>query len=432
MVAIGEFVIRNQKRLLLGVPVIIIGFAAGILHIKLEDDFLRYFDESYETRQATDLYETELGGLNVLEYSVDTGIESGINSVAYLKKLEDLSDFLRAQPEVSHIRSLSDTIKRLNMNMNADDPAFYRIPETDEEASQFLFLYELSLGYGMDLTDQINVDRSSTRVSAFVGYATTRQLLALDDKIQHWFDENAPELKSPVTGQTHVYTMISARDVPSMLKGTTLALIFISFVIFLVLRNLKLGLISLVPNLLPAIMGFGLWGYSVGSVTLAVSIVVAMTLGIVVDDTVHFMLKYASARKRGESAEDSVRHAFRSVGMALTVTSLGLVIGFIVLGQSGFAVNRDMARLTAITLAFAILIDFFFLPPLLIFLDRVKTMKSNAVTSASLTLLFSLAAMLLVMQSPKSANASNEKGIAIATEVDNRDKGWRDVTVEGK
>ena len=318
------------------------------------------------------------------------------------------------------------------MNMNADDPAFYRIPETDEEASQFLFLYELSLGYGMDLTDQINVDRSSTRVSAFVGYATTRQLLALDDKIQHWFDENAPELKSPVTGQTHVYTMISARDVPSMLKGTTLALIFISFVIFLVLRNLKLGLISLVPNLLPAIMGFGLWGYSVGSVTLAVSIVVAMTLGIVVDDTVHFMLKYANARKRGESAEDSVRHAFRSVGMALTVTSLGLVIGFIVLGQSGFAVNRDMARLTAITLAFAILVDFFFLPPLLIFLDRVKTMKSNATTSASLTLLFSFAAMLLVMQSPKSANASNEKGIAIATEVDNRDKGWRDVTVEGK
>ena len=164
--------------------------------------------------------------------------------------------------------------------------------------------------------------------------------MALDDKIQHWFDENAPELKSPVTGQTHVYTMISARDVPSMLKGTTLALIFISFVIFLVLRNLKFGLISLVPNLLPAIMGFGLWGYSVGSVTLAVSIVVAMTLGIVVDDTVHFMLKYASARKRGESSEDSVRHAFRTVGMALTVTSLGLVIGFIVLGQSGFAVNR--------------------------------------------------------------------------------------------
>ena len=437
MVALGEFVIRHQKRLLLGIPVIIIGFAAGISQIKLEDDFLRYFDESFETRQATDLYETELGGLNVLEYSVDTGEENGINSVAYLTKLEDLSVFLRAQPEVSHIRSLSDTIKRLNMNMNGDDPAFYRIPETDEEASQFLFLYELSLGYGMDLTDQINVDRSSTRVSAFVGYATTRQLIALDHKIQDWFDENAPELKAPVTGQTHVYTMISARDVPSMLQGTTLALVFISFVIFLVLRNLKLGIVSLVPNLLPALMGFGLWGYLVGNVTLAVSIVVAMTLGIVVDDTVHFMLKYANARKRGESAEDSVRHAFKSVGMALTITSLGLVIGFAILGQSGFAVNRDMARLTAITLSFALFVDFLFLPPLLIFLDRMKTMKTNTTSTASLAVIATLAAAALVMTLSTTAkatgdDASNEKGLAIATEVDSRDRGWGDVTVEGE
>jgi len=431
MAALGEFVIRHQKRLLVGIPIVIIGFGTGISQIKLEDDFLRYFDESFETRQATDLYETELGGLNVLEYSVDTGVENGINSVEYLQTLDNLSDFLRDQPEVSHIRSLSDTIKRLNMNMNGDDEAFYRIPDSDEEASQFLFLYELSLGYGMDLTDQINVDRSSTRVSAFVGYATTRQLIALDGKIQAWFDENAPELKSPVTGQTHVYTMISARDVPSMLKGTSLALVFISFVIFLVLRNLKLGLVSLVPNLVPAIMGFGLWGFMVGNVTLAVSIVVAMTLGIVVDDTVHFILKYANARKRGESAEDSVRYAFKSVGMALTVTSLGLVIGFAILGQSGFAVNRDMARLTAITLSFALFVDFLFLPPLLIFLDRMKTMKTSATTTASLAVIAALAAGLAFLPF-STAKASNEKGLAIATEVDNRDKGWDDVTVEGE
>ena len=429
---LGEFVIRNQRPLLLGIPVIIIGFAIGISQIKLEDDFLRYFDESFETRQATDLYETELGGLNVLEYSVDTGVENGINSVEYLQKLDDLSAFLRSQPEVSHIRSLSDTIKRLNMNMNGDDPASYRIPDTDEEASQFLFLYELSLGYGMDLTDQINVDRSSTRVSAFVGYATTRQLIALDGKIQTWFAENAPELQSPVTGQTHVYTMISARDVPSMLQGTSLALVFISFVIFLVLRNLKLGLISLVPNLLPAVMGFGLWGYMVGNVTLAVSIVVAMTLGIVVDDTVHFILKYANARKRGESAEDSVRYAFKSVGMALTVTSLGLVLGFAILGQSGFAVNRDMARLTAITLSFALFVDFLFLPPLLIFIDRMKTMKITASTTATMAVLATLAAGIMLLLPADYAHASNEKGLAIATEVDNRDKEWGDVTVEGE
>ena len=166
--------------------------------------------------------------------------------------------------------------------------------------------------------------------------------------------------------------MISAKDVPAMLKGTTLALIFISGVILVVLRNVKLGLISLIPNLVPAAMAFGLWGYSVGSVSLAVSIVVAMTLGIVVDDTVHFILKYASAKKRGASAEDAVRYAFKSVGMALTITSLALVVGFIILGQSGFAVNRDLARLTAVTLTAALFIDFLFLPPLLIWIEKMK------------------------------------------------------------
>jgi hypothetical protein len=160
-----------------------------------------------------------------------------------------------------------------------------------------------------------------------------------------------------------------------------------------------------------------------------------MTLGIVVDDTVHFILKYANARKRGKSAEDSVRYAFKSVGMALTVTSLGLVIGFAILGQSGFAVNRDMARLTAVTLAFALFVDFLFLPPLLIFLDRIKQMKTPAHT-ASLAVLLSLGLVAATLLPAVSARAdedqSNPRGIEIATEVDNRDKGWGDVSVEGE
>ena len=425
----GEFVIRNQRRLLLGIPVVIIAFSAGISSIKLEDDFLRYFDERYEMRQATDYFENNLGGLNVLEYALETGVESGINNVDYLAKVEAFTSFLRAQPEVSHVRSISDIVKQLNMNMNGDDPSFYRLPQSDEEVSQYLFLYELSLGYGMDLTDQINIDRSAIRVTAYVPNTTTASMIALDGRIQDWFQENAPELTSPVTGQTHVYTMISARDVPAMLQGTLLALVFISFIILLVLRDVKLGIISLVPNLIPAAMAFGLWGYSVGTVTLAVSIVVAMTLGIVVDDTVHFMLKYAEAKKRGETAENAVRYAFKSVGMALTVTSLGLVLGFIILGMSGFAVNRDLARLTAITLSFALFVDFLFLPPLLIWMDKMKNkqMPKKAVAAA-----VALAVILPLGLMSAPAMASAEKGLAIAQEQDKRDLGWGDFSVVGR
>lgn len=425
----AEFVIRHQRRLLVGFPLIILAVSAGISQIKLEDDFLRYFDERYEMRQATDFYENNLGGLNVLEYALETGEESGINSIDYLEKVDAFTDFLRDQPEISHVRSVSDIVKQLNKSMNGDREAFYRLPDSDEEVSQYLFLYELSLGYGMDLTDQINIDRSAVRVTAYIPNTTTAAMISLDGRIQHWFDENAPTLKAPVTGQTHVYTMISARDVPSMLQGTVLALVVISFIILFILRDVRLGLITLVPNLVPAAMAFGVWGYGVGSVTLAVSVVVAMTLGIVVDDTVHFMLKYAEAKKRGDSAEDAVRYAFKSVGMALTVTTIGLVLGFIILGMSGFAVNRDLARLTAITLSFALVVDFLFLPPLLIWIDKMKTSKNAAaMTAAAIVLTLALPIALAV----QPAAASEEKGLAIVTEQTNRDNGWGDFEVVGK
>ena len=106
----------------------IIGLGAGISQIKLEDDFLRYFDERYEMRQATDYFENNIGGLNVLEYALETGEESGINSLAYLEKVEALTNFLRAQPEISNVRSVTDIIKQLNKSMNGDRQSFYRLP----------------------------------------------------------------------------------------------------------------------------------------------------------------------------------------------------------------------------------------------------------------------------------------------------------------
>ena len=369
---LAEFVIAQKNFLMITTTAVIVFLGFGITQLKLEDDFLRYFDTKYELRQATDYYENNVGGLNALEYNIRTQSDSGINDIEYLNKVDQLIAYMRAQPEISSVRGYTDVLKRLNQNMNGDDKSFYKIPDTNIEAAQYLFLYELSLAYGLDLTDQINIDKSGLRLTAYVPNTTSSAFLNLDLRIQNWMAENAPELNTPATGQSVVYNKISSRDAPAMLKGTGYALIGISFIILLVLRNIKYGIISLIPNLLPAVMAFGLWGYSVGSVTLAVSIVVAMTLGIVVDDSVHFMLKYAKARKKGLSPEDSVRDSFKNVGMALTITSIGLVIGFSILAQSGFAVNKDMAMLTAITIGFALFVDYLLLPPILMAVDKFK------------------------------------------------------------
>ena len=140
------------------------------------------------------------------------------------------------------------------------------------------------------------------------------------------------------------------------------------------LRSFKLGAISLVPNLIPAALAFGAWGLAVGQVGLALSVVTGMTLGIVVDDTVHFLSKYLRARReKGLGAEDAVRYAFSTVGLALVVTSIVLIAGFMVLTFSAFALNSNMALMTSVTILFAIVADFLLLPPILMALDRQET-----------------------------------------------------------
>ena len=426
MERLAEFVIARRKVLLVGGGLVIAALAAGIPKLVLEDDFVRYFDERYEFRRDTDLYEARLGGLNALEWALPAPGENGISDPDYLKDVEAFAAFLRGLEDVRYVRTLTDTIARLNMNMNADDPAFHRLPETAEANAQFLFLYELSLGYGMDLTDQIDVGRSKLRVTATMANVTTTQMDAVSDAARDWLAANAPEMAVTPTGLTHVFNRISERDVKAMLGGTVLALVAISMLLLVILRDVRLGLISLIPNLVPAAMAFGIWGYTAGAVTLAIAVVLAMTLGIVVDDTVHLLSSYKDGRRRGMGPEDAVRHAFARVGTALVVTTLALVAGFAVLGTSGFAVNGDLAKLTAITITCALAADLLVLPPLLIALDRKETvMPAKAATAA-------LIAALAVLALPTDARADAAKGLAVVQEAERRDTGWRDFTSRGE
>ena len=137
-----------------------------------------------------------------------------------------------------------------------------------------------------------------------------------------------------------------------------------------VFRDLRLGLVSLVPNFLPAAMSFGLWGYMIGRIGLAASVVAAMTFGIIVDDTIHFLCRYRKARLEGQPASAAVQYTFRSVGRALWTTTIVLALGFLVFASSGFELSWALGLLVTITIVFAILTDFLLLPPLLMAIDR--------------------------------------------------------------
>jgi predicted RND superfamily exporter protein len=371
---IADFVVKRRTPLFYGGIVTAIFIAAFIFTNELDDSFVEYFDESVQFRTDTDYTTENLTGIYQVQFSIGAKEEGGISEPEYLAKVEEFAQWYRSQEGVLHVNTFTDVMKRLNKNMHGDDPSYYRVPDNRELAAQYLLLYEMSLPYGLDLNNQINIDKSATRFIATLDDVSADEIRRLATIGEDWLKENAPEyMFSYGSGPAVMFANITGKQINSMIKGSIIALVLISIMMIFALRNIKIGIISLVPNLKPAAVGFGLWGLTEGRIDAGLSIVMGMTLGIVVDDTVHFLSKYLRARRENNLApDDAVRYAFRTVGRALIVTSLILVVGFTILSFSAFSMNSSMARLTSIVIAVALIADFLFLPPLLMKLEGVK------------------------------------------------------------
>jgi uncharacterized protein len=379
----GEWVIKHHRRLLpisLGVTAIVVVFA---FNNHLNDVATEYFGKTTAFRQSADFQEQNLSGMTSLDFAIFTDVESGINSPETLLVIEDFSHWLREQPEIDHVATIADTFKRLNKNMHADEQDFYTLPQDQELAAQYLLLYEMSLPYGLDLTNQLNINKSATRIMATLKNLGSKELTGLEQRAQSWMAERAPALTLTAASPNLMFAHIGEANMASMLEGTLVALVLISGLLIIALKSWRMGAISLLPNLLPAGIGFGIWGAYSGEINLGLSIVLSMTLGIIVDDTVHFLSKYQHARVAGKNAEDSVRFAFASVGRALWITTLVLALGFSVLMLSPFALNADMGMLTSIIIVVALAVDFLFLPPFLMMFDKKNTDTGQSYAQAS-------------------------------------------------
>jgi len=373
METIGKFVVTNRNRLLTSLTVLVLIFITMIPQNDLNDVFVNYFDESIEFRRDTDFTTENLTGTYTIAYSLDSGQKEGVSQPDFLAQVEKFANWYETQDETLHVSTITDTFKRLNKNMHGDDDAYYKLPDNRELAAQYLLLYEMSLPYGLDLNNQIDVAKQSTKINVVLKTISSNELLALEQRANDWMKKNTPDIVTDGASPSIMFAHIGKRNIISMLTGTTIALVLISLVLIIALKSVKYGLISLIPNLFPAGVAFGIWGLLVGEVGLALSIVTAMTLGIVVDDTIHFMSKYIRARKeKGLDTHEAVLYAFNNVGVALWVTSAVLISGFMILAQSNFELNSGMGLMTSIIIGIALVLDFLLLPPLLMTIDSDK------------------------------------------------------------
>jgi len=380
----GDVVIRFRTPLAFGLIAFVVFCTTQLFTLRFDDKFVDYFDERIEFRVASDFAADNLTGLYQVSYSVEAADSGGIQDPEYLERLESFANWYRDQPEVVHVASFTDVIKRVNRSMHQDQPEYYRIPEARDEAAQYVLLYEFSLPYGLDLNDQINVDKSATRLVVTLDDMSTDEFSVLRDRAEAWTSENLPEfMESQPAGQFVMFAYIGKSNFNQMRLGTAIALVLISGILVIALRNVRLGIISLVPNITPPLVAFGIYALFVGTLGFWASFVVATSLGLIVDATVHFLSKYQRARlEQGADAVDAVRYAFSTVGAPLWVSTIVLVVGFSVLAFSYFKVNAMLGLMVASTIGTALVLDFLLLPALLIFLDK-RTANPAAPSAAA-------------------------------------------------
>ncbi|MEO1661154.1 MAG: efflux RND transporter permease subunit [Pseudomonadota bacterium] len=372
----AEFVIERPKQVLIGTLVFSLAATAMIPSMTLNDQWSGYFDKSLEFRQALDATEPYFGSDQV-EFVLDPSVPGAVVDPDFLRTVDRFADWLRERDETAHIFAISDIMKRVNKNLNADDPAFYRIPDDQTLASQYLLVYELSLPRGLDLNDRVDIDRQSTRVTATMKDISTEETKAFLSETEVWWDANGNGYGYTATGSKVLFSFVAERNIQAMFEGAIYLILAIFIILAVAFRSLVVGAISILPNALPILTTFGIWALLVGTVGFSVAAVGAVAVGLVVDFTVHFLSKYLRARREeDQTIEDSVRYAFRTAGAAIFVTTIILAAGFAVLVTSSFKLNADLGLLTALAVIFAMLINFLLLPSLFLTFGKSRAERS--------------------------------------------------------
>ncbi len=372
MARFGQWVARYPRQIVLAALLPAVVLSVSVLKNRINDNPVHYFGESQTMRQHLEFVNQRITGLGTLNYSIHSGEEGGVANPDYLRTLDAFASWLKAQPGVIQVDTLADVIKRINRSLHGEDPAYYQIPDDRNLAAQYLLLYQLSLPVGVDTSNVLTHDQAASRVRVAMNNTEGEYHIALDQQAQAWLAENTPKVMwSEGASAPLMFAHIGQRSTEGILWGLVGSLIVMSLILIRVLRSVTLGLLSLVSNLVPVAMAFGVWAWVNGNVDLGITVTFAIAFGIVVDDTIHLLSKYQRLRvEDGLPAPEAIAKAFSSVGVALAVTTVVLIAGFAMLGFSAMNITSNMAILTTVTIFMAFFVDFFLVPPLLILLDR--------------------------------------------------------------
>ncbi len=370
---VGQFSLKNRKKILWLVPLFSIFFMSFIPLNETKDNPMEFYSDRFTSvTEDTKWLAKRLGGTFLVTYEYVS--EDLISDPEYLRQLDDLTSWLEKQDEVLSVNSLSKVIKNLNRTLNGDDESWYVIPEDSELIAQYLFFYEMSLPFGLDLTSTINQERTSTKITVSLKEIDSKAFIKFYDKVENYANSSIVSGNLSEGGGTRsVMSFMGMILAEQLLYALIIGFVVITLTIALFYRSLSTGLITAIPNVLPIGVAFGIWGIFSSNVSMLVSLGIGCTLGIVVDFSVHFLSKYLHARRDlGLTAEESILYAFETVGFPLTIMTVSLCLGFAVLLLASFMPLRGFAGITMVSFVAALIIDLLLFPAILIAWDGKK------------------------------------------------------------
>jgi uncharacterized protein len=370
---LAEFSMRHRGKVLMLFAALSFGLASQMPKLQVRDNFIEWLSPGQAFRVDADYINARLPGVYTMQFALPAGGPGGVSDPVYLQHVEAFAKWLKDQPEVSHVWSITELMKRLNRNMHHDAATMNHLPASRELAAQYLLLYEMSLEPGADLTNQIALDKSSSRVVLALKNVSSTQMIDLKMRAQNWLVHTTPAMQAKATGTSLMFASLTENNTRSMVGGTIASFLMIAVTLTFALRSVRLGIASLLPSIAPSLMAFGLWYFLEGHIGLYAAFVVSCALGLVVDATTHFLLEYhREACKLGHFGNDAVRAAFRHIGMDLWVSSVVLAVGFGILTFSDFAIIAKLSQMVTLIFLFGIASTFVMLPALLSLIDQPR------------------------------------------------------------
>jgi hypothetical protein len=365
----GEFIVKFDKKIFTATLLLFMAIGFGITQVKVDSNTVRYFKEDVPWRKAVNFIQDNISGPMTYEIVVDSNVKDGVKSPKFLKTTERFyKDFYAKFPEeVRHIGSLLQVIKKFNEVMNHSKT----VPNDQNLIAQYLLLYTLSLPQGMEINDQMDIEERMFRITASMNVTDTSKDLEMMTWVENWWKNNS-DYKAEVNGQTAMFAHMQHDVTDTLIQSITIAIVAVSLMMLLIFRNARLLPLFVLPNILPIALVVGIMGWLNIDIDIGVAIAGAIIIGVAVDDTIHFLVKYFEARNRGANMKDALTYVMQYAGNAIIFTTIILSLAFSVFVFSDFLPNYMFGVVTASALIIAVIADLLMLPAVLSMVDTYK------------------------------------------------------------